>query len=190
VPRVTAEARDAGELLLKAIANPLRQRILAAINEGDATSPNEVSRRLGEPLGRVSHHVRVLAKLGAIELVRTEPRRGAVEHYYRALVRPWFDDAEWDRLPLSVRRTLFGHPLERLLRDIPEAARGTGFDHPRAHVSYSHFDLDEAGMDELADLLGETLDRAQAIAAAARDRLGDDEPAVRTEMGIVHFERP
>jgi DNA-binding transcriptional ArsR family regulator len=187
---VTTKAGDAGELLLKAIAHPLRQRILAAINEGDETSPNEVAQRLGQPLGRVSHHVRMLARLGAIELVRTEPRRGAVEHYYRALVRPWFDDATWRTLPLSARRSLFGHPLERLMHDIPEAARGTGFAHTRAHVSYSHLDLDEEGMDAIADLLEDTLERIQEIQAAVRERLGGDEPALRTELGILHFERP
>jgi DNA-binding transcriptional ArsR family regulator len=187
---VTTRAGEAGEKLLKAIAHPLRARILATINEGEETSPNEVSRALGEPLGRVSHHVRVLHRLGAIELVRTEPRRGAVEHYYRALVRPWFDDESWSRLPLSVRRTLFGQPLERLMHDIPEAARGTGFDHPRAHVSYSHVDLDDEGMHAVADLLRETLERVEEIEAEARERLDGDEPALRTELGIVHFERP
>lgn len=187
---MSVKAGDSSEQLLKAIAHPLRQRILAAINEGEATSPNEVSRALGEPLGRVSHHVRVLVRLGAIELARTEPRRGAVEHYYRALMRPWFDDEAWRSLPLSIRRSLFGQPLERLMRDIPAAARATGFDHPRAHVSYSHLDLDAEGMDAVADLLGETLDRVQAIAAAAKERLGDEPAPVRTELGVVHFERP
>jgi DNA-binding transcriptional ArsR family regulator len=187
---VTTKVGDGGELLLKAIAHPLRQRILAVINEGEETSPNEVAQRLDQPLGRVSHHVRVLARLGAIELVRTEPRRGAVEHYYRALVRPWFDDETWRRLPLSVRRSLFGHPLERLMHDIPEAARGSGFDHPRAHVSYTHLDLDEEGMDAIADLLEETLEGIQEIEAAARARLDGAEPQLRTELGIVHFERP
>ena len=184
------KAGDHGEGLLKAIAHPLRQRILAVINEGEQTSPNEVAQRLGEPLGRVSHHVRVLAKLGAIELVRTEPRRGAVEHYYKARVRPWFDDATWRTLPLSARRSLFGHPLERLMQDIPEAARGAGFDHPRAHVSYTHLDLDEDGMNEIADVLEEALERVQEIQAAARERLDGGEPDLRTELGIVHFERP
>jgi hypothetical protein len=36
----------------------------------------------------VSYHVRILARLGLIELVRTTPRRGAVEHHYRSLPRP------------------------------------------------------------------------------------------------------
>lgn len=32
--------------------------------------------------------MRILARLGLIELVRETPRRGAVEHHYRAVPRP------------------------------------------------------------------------------------------------------
>jgi hypothetical protein len=76
------------------------------------------------------------------------------------------------------------------MHDIPEAARGTGFDHARAHVSYTHLDLDEEGMDAVADLLEDTLERVQEIQAAARERLAGQEPALRTELGVMHFERP
>jgi len=177
------------ERLLKAIAHPLRHRILAAIDEAGETSPNEVARRLGEPLGRVSHHVRVLARLGAIEPTRTEPRRGAVEHYYRPVVKAWFDDESWARLPRASRRAIFGQNLERLLGDAMAAARGSGFDHLRAHVSYTLLELDEKGMDAIAATLGEALDRVDAIRDEARERLGDRPAALRTELGILHFER-
>jgi hypothetical protein len=45
-------------------------------------SPSELPDALGEPLGNVSYHVRILRELDCIELVRTEPRRGALEHFY------------------------------------------------------------------------------------------------------------
>jgi DNA-binding transcriptional ArsR family regulator len=187
---VAPPGERADERLLKAIAHPLRQRILAAIDEHGPISPNAVAQRLGQPLGRVSHHVRVLARLGAIEPTRTARRRGAVEHYYVARVTPWFDDAAWARLPLTVRRALFAHPLQRLLADVTAAAKGTGFDHPRAHASYTALELDDEGMAALADLLTETLQRAQAIEAAARERTAGSGAQRRTELGIVHFERP
>ena len=175
--------------MLKAISHPLRHRVLAAIDEAGEASPNDVARALGEPLGRVSHHVRVLADLGAIQLTRTEPRRGAVEHYYRPAIKPWFDDASWAQLPRASRRALAGQTLERLLRDAAAAAHGTGFDHVRAHVSYTLLELDDEGMDEVAAALVEALDRIQQIKDDAKARLGDDPPALRTELGILHFER-
>ena len=72
--------------LIKALAHPLRSDILAILNERVA-SPNELSQQLGEGLSQVSYHVKVLREFDCIELVKTEPRRGAVEHFYRAIKR-------------------------------------------------------------------------------------------------------
>jgi DNA-binding transcriptional ArsR family regulator len=72
--------------LEKALAHPLRVRILADL-ERRTSSPRELSDELGEPLGNVSYHVRQLAGLGLVKLVKTTPRRGAVEHHYRASTR-------------------------------------------------------------------------------------------------------
>jgi DNA-binding transcriptional ArsR family regulator len=182
-------ADDAQKRLLKAISHPLRHRVLTVIDEEGEASPKDVARKLGEPIGRVSHHVRVLASLGAIELTRTEPRRGATEHYYRAAVTRFFDDEAAAELPLETRRGLIAQYLQRLVGDAASAASGTGFDHPQAHMSYVLLDLDEQGMEHLAALLGETLEGIQEIKARTQERLGNDPPALRTELGILHFER-
>jgi DNA-binding MarR family transcriptional regulator len=47
-------------------------------------SPKTIAAELGLDIRNVAYHVRVLQELGCVELVRTEPRRGAVEHVYRA----------------------------------------------------------------------------------------------------------
>jgi DNA-binding transcriptional ArsR family regulator len=187
---VTPDTPDDHERLLKAIAHPLRHRILVAIDEAGEASPNLVAQALGEPLGRVAHHVRVLARLGVIELTRTEPRRGATEHYYRAVVKAWFDDEMWADLPRATRRSVIHTTLRRLMEQMAEAAKGTGLDHPQVHVSYVLLDLDDEAMDAVAAVLGEALDRVQAIKEEAARRLGDAPAPVRTELGIVHFERP
>jgi hypothetical protein len=51
--------------------------------EWQGTSPNEFAKLLDEPLTNISYHVRMLHDLGVIELAHTEPRRGALEHYYK-----------------------------------------------------------------------------------------------------------
>lgn len=81
--RPVVEADLAG----KAMAHPLRAALLQELLVGGVASPNELAKRLGHPLTNVSYHVRMLHDLGCIELVETEPRRGALEHYYRARVR-------------------------------------------------------------------------------------------------------
>ena len=73
----------------------MRVRALEVLNERVA-SPSELAKELGEPLGNVAYHVKILEENDAIELVRTAPVRGALEHFYRAKVRPWFDAVELD----------------------------------------------------------------------------------------------
>src|SRR4051794_24765197 len=74
----TVEARIA-----KVLAHPLRGRILQRLGERVA-SPADLAAELGAPLGVVSYHVRMLRDYDCVELVRTEPRRGTLRHFYRA----------------------------------------------------------------------------------------------------------
>ena len=64
---------------------------------GEATSPRELSDTLEESLSNVSYHVRVLAERAVINLVRTKPARGSVQHFYRSAV-----DAPWARQVLRL----------------------------------------------------------------------------------------
>jgi DNA-binding transcriptional ArsR family regulator len=68
----------------KAMSHPLRARILAQLR-GDEASPRELAARLDAPLSTVAYHVRVLVTLDLVRLVGQEPRRGSVEHFYKAV---------------------------------------------------------------------------------------------------------
>ena len=68
--------------LAKALSNSLRAKALNLIAEGVA-SPKSIAEKLDADVRAVAYHVRVLKRLGCIELVETKPRRGAVEHIYR-----------------------------------------------------------------------------------------------------------
>lgn len=182
------DVSQAQQRLIKAMAHPLRFRLLGVLDQRVA-SPNQLAGEVGEPLGRVSHHVRVLHDLGAIELVKTEPRRGAVEHFYRALLRPVFDDEMWEQLPRVARRGLFADNLRRIRSDVAAAGAGNGFDHPRAHVSYTLLELDDQGMDAVAEVLIGAVEQVLAIRAAAAERLRG-RSGLRTEVAILHFTRP
>jgi DNA-binding transcriptional ArsR family regulator len=77
-------APDPKQELFAALSHPLRHRILAILLKSDQPlSPNLISEALNEPVPNVSYHVRVLKDLGVIELVDTQPVRGAIEHFYR-----------------------------------------------------------------------------------------------------------
>lgn len=189
-PETHASAKDAGELdeaLLRAISHPLRHRLLSML-DGRTASPNQLARELGLPLGRVSYHIRLLADLGAIELVKTEPRRGALEHFYRAVTAVWFSEADWTKLPRTARRGILGQNLQQIFANVTKAADGGGFDHPSSLVLRAPLDLDEEGLTELSGVLRDAFDRAREINRRAAERRGESE-TVATELAILHFER-
>lgn len=75
----------AWERLARAMVHPLRISILEVLmlDGGRAMSPNELRQELQMPLSNVDYHVRALVDAGMLELVGTQPRRGATEHFYR-----------------------------------------------------------------------------------------------------------
>jgi DNA-binding transcriptional ArsR family regulator len=178
--------------LAKALSHPLRVSVLIRLNEGVA-SPNELAQELGEPLGNVSYHVRALADLDCVELVETAPRRGAVEHYYRATERALADDSTWAALPSSVRRGFATEWFKATFTDVTEAIDGGRFEaRPDTHLSFTTLALDETAWEELGDLLKEVLDRAlelQAETAGRRaDGDGDGDGEILTRLAIAQYE--
>src|SRR4051794_17701551 len=171
--------------MAKALAHPLRVQLLTALNEGVA-SPNELAKRLNEPLTNVSYHVRMLHDLGCIELVETEPRRGALEHYYRAIQRPFFADRDWKKLPKNARGSISDTVLGLIWDDTADAIKSGLFDErDDRHLSRSVLCVDEKGWQEMNDLLSETLDRAMQIQADSAGRAakgGDDTFSVTVVM--------
>ncbi|HEY8583417.1 MAG TPA: winged helix-turn-helix domain-containing protein [Capillimicrobium sp.] len=177
--------------MAKALAHPLRAKVLARLNEGVA-SPNELSRELDEPLGNVSYHVKALLELGCIELVDTAQRRGAIEHYYRAIARARIDDSAFKKLPASIRGEMSANTLEQMLKDATAALKAGTFDaRTDRHQSWTKLHLDQQGWDDLVKLLAGTLDRAlelQAESASRRTKAkggdaGEEITAVVTLMG-------
>jgi DNA-binding transcriptional ArsR family regulator len=176
------------ERLIKALAHPLRWRIVEAVVERGEASPVELARLLGEPLATVSHHMRVLRDHGCIELTRTEPRRGAVEHYYRAIMPAFFDDEQWRQMPIILRRGIAGQIFRRIFEEAAAAGELGAFEAPGAHVDRVVVELDEAGWEELSALLTDVLRRAQAIQERSDARRGEADGARTSEIAIMHFE--
>lgn len=179
---------DPASRIAKALAHPLRARILERLAEVVA-SPNQLAGELDASLGVVSYHVRVLADSDCLELVRTQPRRGAVEHFYRATVRARIDDKQWRGLPTSLRRDLVGHTLRELWADVGDAADAGGLDDPGVHVSRLTLELDARGWDKLGKLLARTLDSATAIQAESIARAEKGAETRAAELGLLQFER-
>jgi DNA-binding transcriptional ArsR family regulator len=159
--------------LIKALAHPMRTRILGMLDERVA-SPRQLSDELDAPLQNVSYHVRELAKLGLIKLVRTTQRRGAIEHHYKAMAAPHVSDKTWSELPPIVRQRMTAAGLSEILTQVNDAAAGGGFVADDAHLSRTQLVLDEKGRSALNKELAATLARVDRIQERARERLGND----------------
>jgi DNA-binding transcriptional ArsR family regulator len=174
------------ERLAKALSHPLRRRVLERIMDDGEASPNEVAKGLGAPLSTVSYHVHILRDLQCIELVRTEPRRGAVEHFYRSALDLFLEDAQWSRLPLVVRRQLAGQTVGDLMQEMGAAAGSGGFDDAASAIARVPLELDDTGRQELSELLHATLREAEAIQERSAARGDDAQPSL---LGLLHFGR-
>jgi DNA-binding transcriptional ArsR family regulator len=175
--------------LVKALAHPLRVEILTILNERMA-SPNELSKELEEGLSQVSYHVKVLKDFECIEMVKTEPRRGAVEHYYRATARAFLTDSDWQSLPESVKPGVSASSIQMIIDDVVGALTGGTFDaRDDRHLSWTPGVVDEQGWEESVDLAAETLDRVLKIHADSVKRLAKSgEEGIPATMVVMNFQ--
>jgi DNA-binding transcriptional ArsR family regulator len=177
--------------LVKGLAHPLRIHILRVL-ETRVASPSEIAEEIGAPLGNVSYHVRFLARVGLIELTSTKPRRGAVEHYYRAVARVSVTDQAWAQVPDVVKSGMISATLDQTGRVIGAAASSGGFDRSDAVVTRREMLLDEQGFADLSAELNGLLERVKEIEREAADRLEaaaeDDETSIDTGLVMMMFE--
>lgn len=168
---------------VRAISHPLRIRILAML-EDEAASPKVLAGKLEQPLGTIAYHVRTLVSLGLLELVEARPRRGAMEHYYRARQHPRFSDTAWDGLDIVAKQRVLGSVLSEAHEQAMRAAAGGGFDAADAHFTRTPLQLDSEGWTKLAQASKRWLQEASDIQSESRDRieLGDGEPV---DVGLV-----
>ncbi|HEY2005570.1 MAG TPA: helix-turn-helix domain-containing protein [Solirubrobacteraceae bacterium] len=158
--------------IVKGLAHPLRIHILRVLQERVA-SPSEIAAGSDASLGTISYHVRYLERVGLIELTSTKARRGAVEHYYRAVGRLRITDNAWAQLPGAVRESLIGSTLDQIGRVVTEAAAEGGFTRDDTHVTRNRFTLDDEGFRELSVALGELVDQALEIERHSVRRLAE-----------------
>lgn len=198
--RTTGKAKGRGKAkaikgvdqrLVKALAHELRVQILTILNERMA-SPNELAKDLNEGLSQVSYHVKVLKDYDCIELVKTEPRRGAVEHYYKATSRPFLTDRDWKQLPDSVRPGMSADLVQMVIDDAAAALEdGTLDSRQDRHMSRSPLILDQKGWEAVNEHFNSDLGfvmKVQAESATRLQKAGEDGFPVTVAM--MAFEVP
>jgi DNA-binding transcriptional ArsR family regulator len=180
-------ARAVEQRLTHAVNHPVRLDALVILSERCA-SPNEIAGELDVPLGTASFHVKELAEVGAIELVKTEPRRGAIEHYYRARVLPEVSDEEWRVMPKGAKRECVSVILMPIISESLSSLGCGKMDADKdLYVFWKLMRLSEHGRSELHELHAEFQERVEALVEKDEARADDDEP-VRF-VAMLGFER-
>ncbi len=185
-----AASREAATCIAKALSHPMRVQLLTILNDGMA-SPNELSKELEEGLSQVSYHVKVLKDFKMIEMVKTEPRRGAVEHYYRATSKvyvPSWVAALW---PKSVRGTLSASILEEIEADLVESIQaGLLANRLDEVMSRDSRTLDGQGREDVEEAAAEFYKRFEKAGIESNKRLRNGEGGgekIQTTAAVMVF---
>ena len=176
--------------LASAMTHPTRIRTMKVLTEREAT-PREISEEIGEPLNNVAYHIKVLKKLGCIELVHIAPAHGGrvTEHLYRGAKRPYFEIEDLALLSETEKLNVIASIMHHISDDIAAAmAHGTFYDHDESHMSRMPMTLDQQGWDEVTDLLDVTLGTLMDIQEKANER--DTEQTMSAKVAILQFESP
>jgi DNA-binding transcriptional ArsR family regulator len=166
--------------LLRAMAHPLRLRLIGSLRMDGPATASMLAHRLDESSGATSYHLRILAKYGFVE--DDHERNRGRERWWRAVDEgmQWSIDTD-DRGMLEADRALgrqlvgeYARWIERWYREMPDWDRRW-----RAAASSTDqwFELTPGELRELADEVLAVLERY----ADQRER-GDD-----TERALVVF---
>jgi DNA-binding transcriptional ArsR family regulator len=163
----------------KLLGHDLRYAIFMKLGERPR-SATELESELGQQFGvdvrEISRQIRMLAKGELVELASTPsgPKGGLLRRYRSH--RYVFSRDDWEQIPAHKRRTLSGHIVETLSREIIAALTTGAFDsHPSRVLGRRPLELDDEGAAK-ADAILTRADQELAEASAESLSRGDTRP--------------
>jgi len=184
--------------LAKGMANDLRIKIVAELNKR-AMSPTQFLAECCDEgellLSKVAHHFRVLERYGIIEEVETKSggkRRGAVEHFFRAIQRSTFDGSTFANLPESVKSEVTGMTFSNYTDRVVEAMEaGTMDARDDRHFTWTAQTLDQKGWEDLISNVDALFHLAVEIQVESSLRMAESgEEPIPATMALALFESP
>jgi DNA-binding transcriptional ArsR family regulator len=180
--------------LLEAMGDPLRSRLLFAVDDRRATgvSVRELAEELGESSRRVRYHLDALAAQGLIAIAEERPRRGVVERYYRTERKPRISSEEMDLVEKDQGRRISMQILKAILADASAAAAAGTFggraDEATVRIRGR---VDREGWQELYATHTTALGNLETIIAKAEARLTEsNESPIAAVSALLLFEMP
>ncbi len=183
---------DLGQI--KALAHPLRVRIIETLASSDPMTTKQVAELLGEKPTRLYHHVDLLAKAGLIRLTHTRKNRGTTEKYYAAIAREFraasdlFSDESSDDQMDAIRpmiHTIFDNTTTEMLRLIDSHQSGDLLEEEGGLLSYIEMHLPQEQIEEVQQKLKEVLDLLQGFEDKGTE--SDEEGIRKFRLTIAHY---
>ncbi len=182
------EENLADRWFVRTLSHPVRVEILELLQEREA-SPIEMKRAIGGTLNRVNYHLKVLVDCGCVEITRTEPVRGAVKHFYRAVPRSFFGHRDLREVPASIRGGATEMSLRTFSKAFRRAAEAGNVDSADAVLSWMSLAVDELGREEAIEASEQVLERYELIAKQSRERAAaSEEPLAALVVGVASFD--
>jgi DNA-binding transcriptional ArsR family regulator len=190
-----AEVGDVSGSLAKALAHPLRVRILVELNQRLMSVTGFVRMFPEYSHSQVYGHFRTLEECGCIELIEKKTggrRRGGVEHFYRATQRTLFDQSSWPSLPASAKQQMTGAAFTTYVDRVVEAiSTGTIDSRPDRHFTWSPGYFDERAWSETIQDLELVFERLPERMAEAATRIAKGgEVSIPVTIALACFESP
>lgn len=176
--------------LIRALAHPLRVQILEILSERVA-SPNRLSEELDTGLTHVAYHTRALDKCGCLELVDTARRRGATEHFYKAVPNSFVGGPPWRQVPRTLRGGISAATLQTFLdKAIAALEAGTLDGRDDTIFRWMPLSLDQQGWEEVVGIMEEATNKILASHLRSQDRLAETgaREEISTVVGLASFE--
>jgi hypothetical protein len=180
--------------LATAIGNPWRFRILTAAMI-EPVSPSQFVREHGGEISNISRHFRQLAKWGYMDVVDRKsggPRRGGVEHLYRAVRSAHLDTASSRGLPPMIRGDISNTVVATFIERVVDATEAGTLDADvERNLSWDIGELDREAFRQLSVLLDDVIARMPALRAESKERMADSgEEPIPTTVGLFSFRSP
>lgn len=180
---------------VKALAHPLRMKIIETLAESDPMTTKQVAESLGEKPTRLYHHVDKLEKAGLIRLTHTRQNRGTTEKYYEAIAKQFragadlFNDEISEDQKNALRpmiHTVFDNTMSELLRLVDVEDPGEKLEEEGV-LSYLEMHLPQKNVEVVQQKIKDVLEYLEGLDEA---EFGDEElRKFRLTMALYPLDR-
>lgn len=184
--------RDDAEAMAKAMAHPVRARILFLLSAEPDASAEQIAERIGKPVRSIRHQLSELGKAGLVEPAEERKRRGVVERFYRVTAPPVVEDQQFAKLSLTERLHVCTQCLRQSYAVAAGAlARGTLFARDDMGVVNQQAALDFQGWREFVEANRIAQEEVERVKTESAERLGlSAEEPIWVASTLMWFELP